>query len=456
MRRRAISLAAAALMMQSICTVVDAESLNGSIISSQQALTTLFTSAGVNLPADEVQEICDFYEASGVDDLASFINPQMLLTTVPQSRVKDLNGDGILNSSDASYILQFLQGQQNYQYSYSDMDANGDDVVDKADSYEYMDYYMYMLVHGYNSSNVPFSGHNAGSAPSVASAERSYIKHNYSDGANTSSNDVFYYLGNSNSLTSMPADYLAEQAVSLLNEINEPESVNSAPNPNYFTKVQDSRVVRCATGSGAIVGPHLILTSASNVFDINTHKYKVGANCDISVFTFDSNNEPIRTDVVVESFHVPATFVSALPEDYDPIYDYALIVVEDDLTDYGMFSLGVPLDAAIVDHLPVTAEGFPRCAPCFSSGFRKYTVASNGFIGLNLSTDPDMETYFIVSAASYKGSEGSPVFLQSIYGSSTYEPIVTIFVDCDNNSFDDGGVRVIRPILRFVYDNPFL
>jgi len=75
---------------------------------------------------------------------------------------------------------------------------------------------------------------------------------------------------------------------------------------------------------------------------------------------------------------------------------------------------------------------------------------------LNLSTDPDMETYFIVSAASYKGSEGSPVFLQSIYGSSTYEPIVTIFVDCDNNSFDDGGVRVIRPILRFVYDNPFL
>lgn len=459
---RLISLLAAAAVTQGLCTAVNAENLNTAQIRGKDALTALLSSAGAADPDAETAQICAILSQAGIDDVSSLINPGTRLTSVGQSDCKDLNDDGVFDAVDSMYILHFLQGKKDYQHAYSDMDANHDDIIDQTDAYCYTQYYVKMLALGYSSGNIPYSAHNTGSAPTIASESRTYVKHYCSDGIYPSSNDVYYSLGTTNTIIPAPVQNLSISAMNLLDEI---DAITDVPDPSNFTKVQDTRIVRTSVGTGAIVGDNLILTNAHGVCSGGSGEYYLGngTNYKVTAFTFDNSGNPIEHDLNVVSVHVPLDYFDSTYE-YQLKYDYALLVVSDDLYDYGHFTLGVPLDTAVTNQRSAAIHEMPGCAPCTdpnpnypNQSDRNYVVASYGYIRTPynpLITDTDI--YLTTSGTSFAGSSGSPIFCQTSYSPGAHQAPTQYDAQVAVLTGGAGGLRVIRPLLRFLYDNPYL
>lgn len=399
----------------------------------------------------------------GYASAEDFINETLAMrsSVVDSSRIKDLNDDGTANTADAVCLMRFLEGNLQYSHDYRDLDVNGDCLIDKNDPSEYLRYYVH-----YMNQNVaaPFSAHGIGEVPETASEVRRYIKHTYSSGTAPNSTDVEYCLGAS-SINSYVEDGLLSVAENLEETYDEcyweylldaeDASVLQSSSTTPYTKVQDSRVIRCS-GSGAIIGPHTILTNAHCLYSRNdTTGERRYSDSDVCAFTFTDDGEPIRHDLTVISYHIPKDYITN--EDngvYKVRFDYALIVVEEDLSDYGCFDLGYALDEIVDTETSLTVTGFPQAAPCMSPdegyNYRKYMVSSYGTVIPLTSADqdnPEKADYHLRgTAATTTGSSGSPMYTE------------TALQDTQIGLITGGshGLRFTRPMLEFFFHNEYL
>ena len=102
-------------------------------------------------------------------------------------------------------------------------------------------------------------------------------------------------------------------------------------------------------GTAFIVGEHEIMTAAHCVYVASINDFSDDPNLMIS------QNQPFSNPVYLTELacHIPKDYTN----NQTCIYDYAIITVKEDLTDYGIFDLGVTTPN-IVGHTPIHTYGY--------------------------------------------------------------------------------------------------
>lgn len=214
---------------------------------------------------------------------------------------------------------------------------------------------------------------------------------------------------------------------------------------NDMVRDYDTSVVRLSVGgTGFIVGNHLIATAGHCVYDIDNDKF---INNTISIV--DENNEVIDT-ISSKYVHVNKNFATA--SSYSAYYDYALIYVEEDLSEYGMFYLGAPLDNYITTTSTVTVSGFPASYP---NGYEGESW------GIRFKADgnilPSYSNSLVISynADMTFGDSGGPVYFTETRCGQTYNTVIAVNA-CQLDGYYNKGVRITSDLLKFYYGNSYI
>ena len=161
--------------------------------------------------------------------------------------------------------------------------------------------------------------------------------------------------------------------------------------------------------------------------------------------------------------HIPKTFTT---NNID-VYDYALITVNADLSNYEHFNLGslYDLDASSLQNANLYAMGTPQYVHGESHGSAN-GIGDNGrlvYTGIGHIVDgpanPDSDILYLDADITY-GDSGGPIFMQETYciGIDVYR-INTVVSICsgihtNNNELYNMGPRFNSPILQFYRNNP--
>lgn len=336
---------------------------------------------------------------------------------------RDPNGDGIISLLDSYYINQYLYGKfEPNGYYIEPLDFNENGVVSPLD---------YELVQVVDAGGEIVKG-NAGSINTYT-----YLQDN---------NYVDYYVYDAQTgYKKTGYDYVLGPDDS---KGNDPDSLNGIMSgDNRVIDWSKNGVVKLIlnngnyVGSGFVVGSNTILTAAHCVMN--------GSNAKIisSILLFDSYGQVDKTVQPVE-IHVPQNYLPNSPQSYD----YALITVNQDISNYMCFDLGVSIDYNSNLTLPVTITGFPsglNYNPNNTSS-NHYMYSGNGVI--NGSTSRTLE----YSMYTYGGDSGSPVYVTESSNGYTHNTVVAIHTNGLLDQTYHSGVRINSEILRFAYWNPYI
>lgn len=360
--------------------------------------------------------------------------------------VRDPDGDGRILVSDGSFILQYLVGGFN-PTSQKSLDFDGNGIISKKDATVLSHYWM-QLINGSSLDGINLPAPVGADTQAVATT-REYVRHYYSSSDPTSYSEY--------SLTVDPYN-----------------NTNTSPNANSQQRVvigdndmqldPDTAVIQLqfsgGTGSAFIVDDHLIATAAHCVCkDQNFFNMKIKLK--------DSNNNvkwitPKYIDANKNFYDNYNSNGNPNTSDYNTYLlgnDYALIYVEEDLSNYGIFNMGVALNEYADNHGEVIVSGFPSKSAYpswFEATIEKTRFKAKGKI---LSRTPKYINY---DADTAPGDSGGPVYVQEEFSGDTYNTVIAINVAETYNSKDPNndsvkknhGVRITPDILNFFYNNP--
>ncbi len=192
-------------------------------------------------------------------------------------------------------------------------------------------------------------------------------------------------------------------------------------------------------GTGFVVSDHVIATAAYVVYDRDDD----GALKISSINFVDKSGETIQKISDVNEYHIPTNYVYA--NDDDAInYDYALIYVDEDLSDYTCFNLGFMLEGYNGE---VSVTGFQG--------------SDNADTGAKLSGKPATATGNVVSMTDYRctynadttpGVSGAPVYVTT----KSYNGAISYSVIAIHTHSGNSGVRITTNILQFYNDNAYI
>ncbi|MBQ8011748.1 MAG: trypsin-like peptidase domain-containing protein [Oscillospiraceae bacterium] len=193
--------------------------------------------------------------------------------------------------------------------------------------------------------------------------------------------------------------------------------------------------------TGFIVDDHTIATAAHCLRRQETGVYKQGL--EISLYGDDGNvlKTLSKSNCIIQS-HMPSQYTGSV--DYSP-YDYALIVVSEDLKDYEHFELGDVLEAADTTNAKVNVAGHVGDDLFIATGAFKEITDNRVFY------DTDVDD----------GQSGSPVFVKTIYtvDTSIYYLTTVVAIHTRGISKSDispynNGVRMTSDVRAFYLNNP--
>lgn len=217
--------------------------------------------------------------------------------------------------------------------------------------------------------------------------------------------------------------------------------------PNDMVRDYNTAVVRLTSGgTGFIIGQNTIVTAAHCVYG-NNGLY------DFNIEIVGDNNQVL--DVITPHYvHIPKIYVdSATGMNF---HDYALIYVDEDLSDYGMFGMGICLDSYVNNHGNVTVSGFPgEYPPGYEGSEQGIRFKASG--NIIESTSNGLRLRYNADTAG--GDSGGPVyvnesFVGTINGYSVsydYNTVIAIHTQAGNI-----GVRINFDIMYFCYQNSYL
>lgn len=327
--------------------------------------------------------------------------------------VRDADGDGRYTGSDATLTLRYLKGEFNPS-SVRSFDFDGNGIISYVDALKVLGYYS----GSFNDDSLPGP---VGADSTAVATTRTYVRHYY---GNAPSNAISEY-----SLTVNPLDNTASSTNAY--------SLNSTDLPGVVLD-NDAAVVDLTNGSGFIVSDHVIATAAHCVYDGDTS-------------SFINNYEVIIFSNGARTIYSP-TYVD-IPKTYyinpDIAYDYALIYVEEDLSQYGMFELGLPQDEYIDANGEVTISGFPNHLPGNEDNSFDERFKSTGNI------TGDFITTFVCDAFATNGDSGGPVYVSEEFNENEYNTVIAIFVGkvIDNITH---GLKMNHDMLKFYNGNPYI
>lgn len=192
-------------------------------------------------------------------------------------------------------------------------------------------------------------------------------------------------------------------------------------------------------GTGFIVDDHTIATAA----------HCIHARPITQVLLFNSDGTVALSATPVES-HIPSEFFES-GRPYSDYNDYALLTVEEDLSSFPKFDLGVTLDTAITNQVSVSITGFPNIVLGNEANTPTDHIMYTGTGVLQDSNDSSACSVYRLkySADTTDGNSGSPVYITSTYNGTTYYTALAIHTMPGNS-----GVRINRDLLYFYLNNP--
>lgn len=352
----------------------------------------------------------------------------------------DPNGDGKIDMSDAVLIMQYLSGAITPEnVDKLDFDNNG--VVTPMDSYKVQMYKLQML--------------DQESTPGVYGSPAAVTPQGDSSAT--------YRVYNAQTLTELTSKkYTLNESTKYYNDSG--NSINARYvmgtddrvidwTKNGVVKLMSPTAESGYIGTGFVVGKHTIATAAHCVFNGNTLKPKY-----ISSIKFFDNNGNNVMDVVPKEYHVPEQYVY-FPHSPQTLYDYALITVEEDLSDYMQFDLGAVLNYSPNHNIAVTNTGFPGelenpdgSVISVNDADHHNKYSSTGSI---TATDP---RDFIYNADMSEGNSGGPIFCTENINGQTYYTVIGInSYELENDKTGDRSniaTRVTTELIRFYKQNP--
>lgn len=223
---------------------------------------------------------------------------------------------------------------------------------------------------------------------------------------------------------------------------NDVQSYSIFP-PNNMVRDYNTSVVRISTGgTGFIIGQNTIVTAAHCVYNNGL------LNFDVKIVG-DTNQ--ILDTITPHYVHVPKKYVDSASDKNN--YDYALIYVDQDLSEYGMFGMGICLDSYVNNQGSVIVSGFPQEYPpgYENSGYGiRFKAAGNI---TSKSSDGLRLTY---NADTAGGDSGGPVFVNESFVGTINN--FNVSYDCNtviaiHTHSGNSGVRINFDILYFCYQN---
>ncbi len=338
----------------------------------------------------------------------------------------DANGDGVINITDSVRINQYILG--GFVASGDEltrMDVNQDCVIDSTDVLMVQ----YMMADIISPVTV---NKEAYKAPNYES--RAYYRHDCN--SSNANNKTRYTLGN------------------LPQTMSENEIAEYATRPDNRDQ-ENTNVVQLnlggATGSGFIVAPHVVATAAHCVYDKDTGFIR---NITVNIYNKDgevSSNNLVHTSKARYT-HIPEQYLNNINNNNIAVnYDYALIYVEDDLSDYGIWSMGVSVDDFMDTGKFLTASGFTdinkeKYARYYSDGpVRAYDKCYE--------EDKNLDYRISAESASYSGKSGGVLYYKSSYDNRIVSSVVGVVTGGSANVNYTWAVRMTPTLLQFYKQN---
>lgn len=316
---------------------------------------------------------------------------------------RDVNRDGTVDATDMLYLQRRLQGID-YSFRNVTLDANCNSIVSIADHYDIdscvygktysclVDGYTYSFTHG-TSTVTPSSFYGTTST---------YLKYNYSSGVQSSY-----------SLTLDEPEW-DPSGIAYPDASGTPGIIGT--DTRYADDETDGVVYIDGVGTGFIVGKHTIATAAHCVYVRGATPTTGYWNTNVShIYLTDSNGQADTSySLTPVEAHIPYGFLNIPGYTYPSSeqYDYALITVEENLSSYPRFALGIPYN------------------PYSFSAFGQYNIYTSGFSG----TKPD-------------GNPNSSHQLYTSYGNLVYRSDTinsVLFFDTDLTYGNSGGPVYVK------------
>ncbi len=356
----------------------------------------------------------------------------------------DVNHDGFVDVSDAVATARYLAGDH-YISSYNRFDTNKSLTVDATDVNKIlakiaMLSYSAKYWDKNNNCAVSFPTISGFTADPYASSTsgRTYRRYSY-----TSSQELSSYT-----LTPSAATFNS----SLLDPV--PRHIINGDNRYESIGAENTGIVNLGYGTGFIVGDHIIATAAHCVYERDNTGVTNGhfITTAPTIHPYNTNGVVLNsiTFTPIEA-HFPSSFATAVSYNASEPYDYALIVVSDDLSDYTHFNLGTTYNLTSTNYstIPLYVLG-PGMTVNNNSTSNLYYGQGN-----ILSKTSAQGSVVYYDCDMLPGDSGAPVYTitQLNIGGQTSYAFTAIAINDFQNPGDtgiyNGGSRITKYHLQF-------
>ena len=406
-----------------------------------------------------------------------------VVLTVPLSAMAydpcDVDHDGQVNILDVITINRHLAGTY-FISNYNQLDANQNLIVDSADAQcvmnkivgnSYSAKFYSREASGTGEIDFPsISGTTTLDDAASSTASRQYVKYTYGSMPSSYTGNYLNSYLTTYSLT--PAfDTLTTSnntrgqifgGDSIVPATNSPENtgivrINHAV--EYFDDDDNPRIVN-SMSTGFIVGNHTIATAAhcvytgykTGIYNNTTHIYEHTKErfYTPTITTYNSDGSASTTTLTPVEVHISANYRAG----HTSQYDYALITVEEDLSNYVHFSLGnsYNVTGTNFNHVPIYVTG----AQYVNSHHLLYTDEGNVYTSSN-------GTVFKYVTSTAGGESGSPVYTitkQTFNGTDSYV-YTALAVHSgagtyagNSTYYYNQGPRITNYLIKFYLGNP--
>lgn len=340
----------------------------------------------------------------------------------------DADGDGQVNIDDAISISQYLLGKyQVNELQFTAMDVNQDGAVTTTDS---------LIIQYIESGSINPVTVRKELYALPDQSERSYYRHLCSSSDATSK--VPYTI-------KAPKYLTADSVLEYEEEVSPMSEIRDQDNTNVVQLDLNGNI-----GSGFIVGSHIIATAAHCVY--NNGKFIDN----IKVNIYNKNGAVNASNLIhtstAKELHIPRKYVYP-GTDASENFDYALIYVEDDLSEYGVWSMGVLSDNFMNSGRPLTTSGFTILNNEYARYYSEGSVISPADWGS--SEEHNLPIYRLhAESQSYGGKSGGVTYYKSDYDDVIAKSAVGVNTGAPPDTNYSWAVRMNPNLIWFYKQNP--
>ncbi len=373
-------------------------------------------------------------------------------------RCGDVDNDGKVTITDTVQLTKYLNGMVEI-VDYTKADLNADCIVDIVDS-KIMDMYF-----GEKISSLPYTRYGGGSQYATVGAQSVNELKNYTVFDAKTGEALDGYSLDPNPITDKSRVVIGEDTR---------YRDDSLPG---VVKIINSDTL---TGSGFVVDAHTIATAAHCVFDYQHGDFQNSEHPVKKIVLTDNDGNVSKEITGVCEVHVPNKFIVTSTEmdrnqddEYKNAYyrekltpyDYALITVSENLSEYACFDLGIATDGIMSDSREIYCTGYPGAifkeggsssgtmVNDWSNRHNKYT-GKGFFMDESPLSQPARNIRYNIDTSG--GNSGGPVYVKTDVGNTTYYTVIGINTYNLKDGISNGGTQMTTELLHFYKNNPYL